>query len=134
MLLTIKGKQLLAAAFDPSGRYLGGSLSDLDRHPDLKPPYDDWAESAIRSYMEWNDILPGEISVQKFKDRDRQIWIEDLPSYFAWISQSEDRIAEMYESREEMDLDRADWEESGRFVLKFQVEYWMDRDGSVNTT
>ncbi|BDI30148.1 hypothetical protein CCAX7_21990 [Capsulimonas corticalis] len=129
--------ELIMVEFDAVGNYLNLIV---------KAPIHDPQVLSLGSAALIYDILPPEliqwqreigfapatISVKKFFLEDQWIGIQDLPDHFQEVLDNPDDYDE--EERKDADEEILRWKEEGTFVLKWCEEYWLSRDGDVESS
>lgn len=137
VLMGLLCPHVVAYFFSPEGALERRELR-LWRHPAPRMAPDGpyrLSDPAFRSALaqqiqEWHEELgwrPGAISVQPFFDDDAFVGIEDLPEHLQELDESADASAELL-------AERADWLARGSFVLYWAKDYFMSRDGAVEST
>lgn len=81
-----------------------------------------------------NDLgyLAGTISIQAFYLADRWIGIKEFPRHFQEILDSPEEYDQ--EFRDSIEADMKLWKESGDFVFQWDEEYYMNREGEVESS
>jgi len=123
--------------FSQDGALLGGQrrlwLEPAPRMGEGGPYriYDPAFQTAVsRQIREWQDELAftaGCIRVQGFSDPEMNAGIEELPEHLQDLDEEDEDFEELQEQL-------ADWEASGSFVFHWGKEYFMSRDGEVEST
>jgi hypothetical protein len=91
------------------------------------------ARRALRAWLKDMRFKPGTVRVKKFYLPDRPIGIQDLPQHLEeFLNKPE--IIEDREERAQWYGDINDWRKEGMFVFSFGKDYWMDKNGGIEST
>jgi len=127
------GKQLLIGCEGDRAVSLWFSADGVFLHIDerkLATP-DDYNDVA-QQIMDESGAVPSAVEVQRFTVPDRAIRIDRMPDYLEEFITSPDHFPN--EKRGVMSEILSDWRESGNFVLVWNENYEMSRDGDVEST
>ncbi len=125
---------LVAFFFDPKGNYLETQkrvLHFMKRH---QPPYDIYdkrIEERLHVWQEEIGLRPKTIKVKRFMSADGA-GIEDLPGHYQQFLEDPSQFDE--EGRQYYPELIRDWREEGSFVFWWAKDYWMSRNGEVEST
>ncbi len=139
VLMGLGGKALLAVFFTPSGEWLRCEERDVViTLPDGLPS----GEQRYQTLLQWQDAL-GEwqenlqvrhqdIAVRRFFVREYDVGISDLPDGYLRAFGRRPSL----NPKEQFTLDRdiLEWKQSGKFVLWWGSDLWMDAAGNVVAT
>jgi len=93
-------------------------------------------EDAVMDCLEqWRKelgIVPGKITVQRFSLPDLGVGIDDFPDDFDDVLSRPEFYGE--ESVQSVHEESARWQEQGNFVFWWGKDYYMSRDGEVEST
>jgi len=135
--------QLVAFFFDPQGNLLGreerpwsAEAAELAGTP---PPYRIYAEGfqalITAQRQEWQTEIgcrEATIRIKEFLDDEYSVGIEILPDHY----QNLDTSSEDYDAEELQELveEREEWLAAGNFVWWWAKDYYMSREGEVEST
>lgn len=134
VLMGVQLPELVLVEFDAEGNYLSTSVREMAQEPKrtLHGPYELDKDSLASALAEWQDelgILPVPISVRQFFLSARWIGIKDIPDSLQESLDRPDDYTE--EERHELQEELRQWHESGDFVLYWDEEYYLDREGEI---
>lgn len=126
---------LTSIFFDSAGELLGCEVRPF---PDEARGRSPAADAALeRAWETWADEIgyqPATIHVRKFVVAEQGIGIEDRPDHMVAFLKAPELEEPDAENREFMFDDIREWDESGKYVLYYGNDLWMDADGSVNSS
>ena len=137
VLMGIQQPKLVMVEFDPEGNYLKTSdrevfqerLTSGLHHNETR---EDILLSVLLDWQRDVAFRAGTISVKPFFLPELDIGIEDLPEHYQEVLDH----PEQYDAERltELQGDIRDWRERGSFVLYWVEDYYLDRDGDVESS
>ena len=125
---------LVAYVFNAAGDLVETQKRPLDFLLESSPPYNIYNPRIELRQEAWKQQLgvrSGLIRVHKFLDNCRGIGIEDYPEYFD-LATEPSNISDGMKS--EIEESRRTWEKEGNFVLRWGNDYWLDRNGEIESS
>jgi hypothetical protein len=125
---------LVAVFFDSSGNFLETQKRAL---PFMRPkgPYDIYDKRIgpqLRCWQKEIGFRPGTVKVRRFSLPEEGVGIDDLPGHFQEFVDERSQFIES-DGEDYREMIRA-WQDAGNFVFWWAKDYWMDRDGDVEST
>jgi hypothetical protein len=132
---------LVAYFFDADGTLLGGERrlwNTAAERMSENGPYilhgEPFCSALERQKQEWKDVLgfrSATIRVKEFFDSEHFVGIEPLPARYQDLETSEESQDE--EERRQLMQMRDSWLADGSFVWWWAEDYWMSKDGEVES-
>jgi hypothetical protein len=129
VLMGVQLPELVMVEFDDEG----GFLRTLQRALSRAAVSDE--DQRARELERWQEELgftPGAISVHRYFLPERWIGIRDLPDHYQEVLDRPEALTE--ERRRELEEDIRLWRERGDFVLYWDEDYYLDRDGELQSS
>jgi len=115
-----------------------GVLSLEGVRPGPYQVYDPHFQAALtRDLAAWKreiQFQDAPITVREFFLDDRFLGIRRLPDHLQEFKENPDNVAKDEEERRGLEDRIREWESLGQFVLLWGEDYWMSRDGDVEST
>lgn len=129
VLMGVKNPKLVMIEFDADGNYLQTITRD-EIHNSVLPRID-----PVKKIEEWQaeiGFIPSTILIKRFSLPDLWIGIEDLPSHYQEFLNSRDSYSaeDCRNYQEQINI----WEESGDFVLFWDEDYHLNREGEIESS
>jgi hypothetical protein len=129
--------------FDAEGNYLASERrrwsAGAAKLAGRKPPYTifgcHFRELTAQQTKAWQTELgfrPGNIYVKQFSNRDHTVGIEILPSHYQDLETTARLTTEV--ERRQLIASRDQWLEDGSFVWWWGKDYYMSKEGEVEST
>ncbi len=141
MLMGVQPPNLVGVVFDADGNYLRTSLKQLSREqrptlrdqPEVNPKSaEDEFSAYIYGWQRELKLIAGTISVKQFSLPERWIGIRDLPEHYQEVLDHPENFSE--ERLRELQGDIQEWRESGEFVLDWDEDYYLSKEGELDST
>ena len=130
---------ILTLFFEANGSLSGRESRACDPPPagkgNPKSPYrytPQFVAGFERQVEEWKaelGFVESPILVREFHDKQSGVRILPVPEHLLDLSWAEDE-----EERQEAEEGRRHWEAEGSFVFRWADDYWMNRDGEIEST
>jgi hypothetical protein len=135
--------ELVAFFFDPEGNLLGreqrpwsAEAGELAGHTPPYQIYGERFEQLINAQrLEWQAEIgyrPATIGIKEFLDHEYSVGIEVLPDYLQFLDIEAERDSE--EERQDLLETRDSWLAEGNFVWWWAKDYYMSREGEIEST
>ena len=138
VLMGLQFPSIVALFFSPAGQLVKSQTRSLPADL-LSLPYNpdggDWRQGFLRAVRAWQREIgfsAGPIRVKPFAAPGA--WTAPRPESF--VEFVRDPMSTEPDETERAMMQKAvdDWDEQGRYVLHWTKEYWMNADGTVNST
>lgn len=139
VLMGLGGKALLAVFFSPAGEWLLCEEREVAvALPDDLP----LGEQRFQTLLRWQDALaewqatlgvqPRDIAIRRFFVREYDVGISGMPD--GYLRAFRRRPSLSPEEQLALDRDVVEWSQTGKYVLWWGSEFWMDAAGHVIAT
>lgn len=141
MLIGVQSPDLVGVVFSVNGEYLRTLTKQISQKRQLATQgksefVPDFVEDDFSAYIyEWQmelKVISGTISVKQFYLSERYIGISDLPEHYQEVLDHPEDFSE--ERLRELQGDVQAWRENGEFVLYWDEDYYLNREGKLEST
>jgi len=137
VLMGVQSPELVMVDFDIDGTYLSTTIRSIvstDRSSGRRTldPSADMLFEGIEQWMDEIRLMPRTITVKEFFLEDRYIGIRLLPDHYQDVLEHPDGYDR--ERLTELTEDIRSWTDQGSFVLFWTEDYYMSREGDVDSS
>lgn len=137
VLMGVQLPELVMVEFNPEGHFVELAARDisgkLQRYNcGLYELDDDMLLVELRIWQSEIGLTPSTISVREFFFPDRWIGIKDIPEHYQDVIERPEDYDE--ERRRQLQDDIREWSEDGSFVLYWNEDYYLSKEGELESS